>query len=104
MVTKREGEKRKKQEEEKKEKKKGDLGRAIFGRAAARSFGTTQSTTRHEMFWVVPARYEHEGRAVLRISSRWAVWHDSHFEPCLGRHGMKIAHRSVCSPLFCYDS
>ena len=24
-------------------------------------------------------------------SARWAVWHDPHFGPCFGRHGMKIA-------------
>ena len=75
-----------------------------FGRPAARSFVTTQSTARHEIFWAMPARHEHEDHAVPRISARRAIWHDPHFGPCLGRYGTKTVHRPLRSPLFYYDS
>jgi hypothetical protein len=59
------------------------LGRAIWGQIMARSFGTTRSTTRHEIFWAVLARHEYEGHAVPRISARRATWPGPHLGPCL---------------------
>jgi hypothetical protein len=67
--------------------------RAIRGRVMARSFDTTQNTARHEIFWTVPARHEHEGRVVPRISARRATWPGPYLGPCLGRHGTKMARR-----------
>jgi hypothetical protein len=46
-----------------------------------RSFSTTRSTARHEIFWTVLARHEHEGRAVPRISTRPATWPGPHLGP-----------------------
>jgi hypothetical protein len=45
------------------------LGRAIRGRFMAQSFGTTRSMAWYEIFLVVLARHEHEGRAVSKISA-----------------------------------
>jgi hypothetical protein len=58
-----------------------------------RSFGMTRNTARHEIFWAVPARYEHEGRAMSRILARRATWPGPHLGLCLDRHGTKMTRR-----------
>jgi hypothetical protein len=65
----------------------------------AQSFDMTRSTSRHEIFWVMPVQHEHESRVVTRISTRWATWPGPHFGLCLDRHGMEMARRHIYNPI-----
>jgi hypothetical protein len=69
------------------------FGRAIYGRVVAQSFDMTQNTAQHKIFWAVPVRHEHEGRTVPKISAWRATCPGLHLEPCLDRHGTKMARR-----------
>ena len=55
----------------------------------------------HEIFWALPARQEHEGRAMPKISAWRATWPGPHFGLCLEWHGTKMAcghfYNSTCN-------